>query len=74
MSLKYVEGIPGELDKYFKKNKRNLVILEDLMDEASKSLEVTQQFPRGRRKNHSVTYLTQNFFDKNQRTLSLNSN
>ena len=42
MSLKYVEGIPGELDKYFKKNKRNLVILEDLMDEASKSLEVTQ--------------------------------
>ena len=38
MNLEFVEGIPGELDKYFKKNKRNLIILDDLMDEASKSL------------------------------------
>ena len=38
MNLEYAEGIPGELDKYFKKNKRNLIILDDLMDEASKSL------------------------------------
>ena len=41
MSVEYVEGIPGELDKYFKKNKRNLIMLDDLMDEASKSLKVT---------------------------------
>ena len=24
MNVKYVEGIPEKLDKYFKKNKRNL--------------------------------------------------
>ena len=41
MNVEYVEGIPGELDKYFKKNKRNLIMLDDLMDEASKSLKVT---------------------------------
>ena len=44
MNVEYVEGIPGEFDKYLKKNKRNLIILDDLMDEASKSLKVTQFF------------------------------
>ena len=39
-----MEGIPGELDKYFKKNERNLIILNDLMDEASKILKITQLF------------------------------
>ena len=38
MILEYAEGIPGEVDQYFKKNKRNLIMLDDLMDEASKSL------------------------------------
>ena len=32
MNVEYEEGIPGGLDKYFKKNKRNLIILDDLMD------------------------------------------
>ena len=73
MNLEYVEGIPGELDKYLKKNKRNVIILDDLMDEASKNLKVTQLFTRGRHGNLSVIYLTQNLFHKNQRTLSLNS-
>ena len=44
MIVEYVEGIPGELDKYFMKNKRNLMVLDDLKDEASKSLKVTQLF------------------------------
>ena len=38
MNVEYVEGIPGDLDKYFKKNKINLIILDDLMDESSKNL------------------------------------
>ena len=42
----YVEGIPEELDKYFKKNKRNLIILDDLTDETSESLKVTKLFTR----------------------------
>ena len=73
MNVEYVESIPEELDKYFKKNKRNLIILDDLMDEASKRLKVTQLFRRGRHDNRSVICLTQNLFHKNQRALGLNS-
>ena len=67
MNVEYVEGVPGELDKYFKKEKRNLIIL----DEASKSFKITQLITRGRHENLSVLYLTQNLFHKNQHALSL---
>ena len=72
MNVDYVEDLPGELDKYFKKNKGNLIVLDDLMDEASKSLKVTQLFTSGRHDNLSMIYPTQNLFHKNQRALSLN--
>ena len=58
MNVEYVESIPGELDKYFKKNKRNLIILDDLMDETSKSLKIIQLFTLGRHGNLKVIYLT----------------
>ena len=35
-SMDYVESIPGKLHIYFKKNEKNLSILDDLMGEASK--------------------------------------
>ena len=57
MNMEYVEGVPGELEKYFKKTKRNLIIVDDLMDRASTGLKVTQLFTRGRHKNFSVIYL-----------------
>ena len=60
-------------NKYFKKNNRNLIILDDLINEASKSLKITQPFTRSRHDNLFVIYLTQNLFHKNQRALSLNS-
>ena len=47
MNVEYVEGIPGELGKHFKKNERNLIILNDLMNKASKSLNIIQLFTRG---------------------------
>ena len=47
MNVEYVEGIPGELGKHFKKNERNLIILNDLMNKASKSLNITELFTRG---------------------------
>ena len=56
MNVEYVEGIPGELDKYFKKNKKNLILLDGLVDEASKSLKITQLFTRGRQDNLLVIY------------------
>ena len=55
--MEYVEGVPGELEKYFKKTKRNLIIVDDLMDRASTGLKVTQLFTRGCHKNFSVIYL-----------------
>ena len=64
MNMGYVDGIPRELDKHFKKNKRSLIILNDLMDEASKSLKITQLFTRGHHDNLSMIYLTQIFVTK----------
>ena len=54
MNMGYVKGIPGELDKYFKKKKRNVIVLNYLMDGTSKSLTITQLFIRGRHDNLSV--------------------
>ena len=73
MNVEYVKGIPGDLGQYFKKNKRDLIILDDLMDEASESLKVTQFLICDCQDNLSVIYLTQNLFHKYQRVLSLNS-
>ena len=36
INVEFMEGILGESDKYFNKNKRNLIILDYLIDEASK--------------------------------------
>ena len=48
MNVEYVEGIPGDLGKCFKKNKRNFIIIDD---EASKSIKITTLFARGRHGN-----------------------
>ena len=71
--VQYVEGIPEELNKYFKKNKRNLIMMDDLKDEALKSLKITQLFSCGRHDNFSVIYLMANLLHRNQCSLSLNS-
>ena len=73
MNVEYVEGILGELDKYFKKSKRTLIILDDLMNETTNSFKITQLFTRGSHDNLSVIYLRQNLFPKIQHALSLNS-
>ena len=36
MNMRYVESISGELGKYFKKNERNIIILNNLMIKAIK--------------------------------------
>ena len=58
MKAEYVEGIAWDLDKYFKKNKRNLIILVDLMDEVSNSLKITQLFTCGCHDKLTLIYLT----------------
>ena len=71
--IEYVEGIPNDLSTMFDRKSRNLIILDDLMDEGSKDERVSQLFTRGRHDNMSVIFLTQNLFHKNQRSISLNS-
>ena len=67
----FCEGLP---DIQNEDNKCRLVIVDDLMSEADKSL--TDLFTKGsHHKNISVIHIVQNLFGKNkqQRTLSLNS-
>ena len=71
--IEYVEGIPSDINNEFDRNTTNLIILDDLMDEASKDERIAQLFTRGRHDNLSVIYMTQNLFQKNQRNISLNS-
>ena len=72
-SIEYMHGIPSEIDIMFDKSMTNLIILDDMMDVASKDEKVAQLFTRGRHDNLSIIYLTQNLFHKNQRSISLNS-
>ena len=72
-AIEYVQGIPENLDEYFDRNSKNLIILDDLMDESGDDKRVSQLFSRGRHDNLSVIYLTQNLFHSKQRSISLNS-
>lgn len=71
--IEYNEGIPTQLEDMFDRKQRNLIILDDMMDEASDDKRVSQLFTRGRHDNLSVILLTQNLFHKKQRSISLNS-
>lgn len=70
--LEFREGVPQSSD--FAANAGpQLVIIDDLMDEAGKS--VTQIFTKtSHHRNLSVFFLTQNLFHRGQREVSLNSN
>src|SRR5258706_4409777 len=55
-------------------SKRTLIILDDLMLESSANKDITLLFTRGtHHKNCSVILITQNFFEKELRTITLNS-
>ena len=71
--IEYIEGIPSELNEMFDQEKVNMLILDDMMDEASGDKRIEQLFTRGRHDNLSIIYLTQNLFHKKQRNISLNS-
>lgn len=72
-NIEYVEGIPTNLETMFSKETTNLIIFDDMMDEATADVRISQLFSRGRHDNLSVIFLTQNLFHKNQRSISLNS-
>src|SRR5277367_13725 len=65
------QGLPTSLPDG---SKRTLIILDDLMVESSGNKDITLLFTRGtHHKNCSVILITQNFFEKGLRTITLNS-
>ena len=71
-NIEYVHGIPTNIDTIFDRETSNLIILDDMMDEASQDIRISQLFSRERHDNLSIIFLTQNLFHKNQRSISLN--
>ena len=71
-SIKFVNGLPIELEN--KSNDHQLIVIDDLLNESSKSDDLLNLFCRGSHHNNiSVIFITQNFFHKNLRPLTLNS-
>ena len=76
--IEFVKGIPTglEQDPYFDVNKRNLIVFDDKMIDASKDKRIVNFFNRGsHHRNLSVIYIVQNLFyqGKGSRSISLNS-
>ena len=76
--IEFVKGIPTALeqDSYVDVNKRNLIVFEDQMIDASKEKRIVNLYNRGsHHRNLSVIYNVQNLFHlgKGSRSISLNS-
>lgn len=71
--IEYVQGIPSDIESMFDRKLNNLIVIDDMMNEATKDKNISHLFTRGRHDNVSVIYLTQNLFHKYQREISLNS-
>ena len=77
-NIEFVKGIPTALeqDAYFSVNKRNLIVFDDQMIDASKDQRTVNLFTRGsHHRNLSVIYIVQDVFHqgKGSRSISLNS-
>ena len=58
------------MDSMSDRDVNNLIILDDMMDEATQDNRISRLFTRGRHDN--LSDLKQNLFHKNQREISLN--
>ena len=77
-NIEFAKGIPSELenDSFFDINKRNLMVIDDQMENAGGDKRIVNPFTRGsHHRNLSVIYIVQNLFHqgKNSRSISLNS-
>ena len=78
LHIELVKGIPTALeqDSYLDVNKRNLIVFDDQMIDASKDKRIVNLFTRGSfYRNLSVIYIVRNLFHqgKGSRSISLNS-
>ena len=76
--IEFVKGFPTvlEQDSYLDVNKRNLIVFDDQMIDASKDKRIMNLFTRGSHHcNLSVIYIVQNLFHqgKGSRSISLSS-
>ena len=53
-TIEYAQGIPSEVDSMYDRSVNNLIILNDMMDEALQDKRISQLFTRGRHDNLSV--------------------
>ena len=77
-NIEFVKRIPKALeqDSYFDVNKRNLIVFDDQMIDASKDKRIVSLFARGsHHRNQRVVYIVQNLFHQGKgcRSISLNS-
>ena len=73
--IEFYEGLPTNIEVMFDRSKRNICIIDDLMQSASGNQLVENLFTNGRHFNLSVVFVSQNLFyaGKKCRTISLNS-
>ena len=76
-NIEFVKGLPSEdlTDFVSKRYGSKLIVLDDLMEQASKRSDVDDLFTRGRHENISVVFLVQNGFHQGKyfREISKNS-
>ena len=73
--VQFVEELPEDWSEHIDPTHRNLVVLDDLMQECGKDPQITKLFTQGsHHRNLSVIYIVQNLFhqSKESRTISLN--
>ena len=73
--IELYEGLPTNIEVMFDRSKRNICIIDDLMQSASGNQLVENLFTNGRHLNLSVVFVNQNLFyaGKKWRNISLNS-
>ena len=74
-NITFVEGVPSDLDFMIDPNIRNLVVLDDMMQELSNEKKITNLFTkRCHHRNLSVIFIVQNLFHRGKelRDMSLN--
>ena len=75
-NITFIEGVPSDLESVINPSIRNLVVIDDLMQELSNDPRLTNLFTKGcHHRNLSVIFILQNIFHRGKelRDMSLNS-
>ena len=75
-NISFVKGLPSEdiVDFVHERAGKKLIVIDDLMEEASKRSDVKHLFTRGRHEDISVIFLSQNTFHQSKHYLEMSRN